>query len=467
MTPEQITYKILYKVINHHEKQPTVKLIFIESGELKLSDITFRLFLKSMETTGYIKIWAENKDDWGQIIVTPLGTQFVNEFKESIHSERDYENFSTYLDSLVKKNTLELIRAEKSAELHLEQQKRSYEVQRALASSGKANSLAFCAKQVDFAEAELYKIREELEVRKILAMETANKIGGNNTVQHQPPPAIAQTKIENIEDEWANEAEKLGVKKGTLPYLQFLSKKKEEEKHKDDEKKRIKDFAYYVGENNIYCPTLEKFKQQLAIQKMNPDNYKYATWLWDEQVRYSTAKRYYDTWGARGTGIDRHDLYGEIISLLNTEIETGIKGFTPDNAIHVLTESIQKITETTLPIETKSVEPLTLNDLKNNFDNVEISEVYNHFYNAFVKSRHFTERELLEYVYCAFDKMKVPDTLFILKNTPTKHKVMKVFYSYYKDVAGKPYGKQKRYAALLGEYFNGYTTEAVSTNFNK
>src|SRR6185312_7219648 len=268
MTPEQITYKILYKVINHHEKQPTVKLIFIESGELKLSDITFRLFLKSMETTGYIKIWAENKDDWGQIIVTPLGTQFVNEFKESIHSERDYENFSTYLDSLVKKNTLELIRAEKSAELHLEQQKRSYEVQRALASSGKANSLAFCAKQVDFAEAELYKIREELEVRKILAMETANKIGGNNTVQHQPPPAIAQTKIENIEDEWANEAEKLGVKKGTLPYLQFLSKKKEEEKHKDDEKKRIKDFAYYVGENNIYCPTLEKFKQQLAIQKM-------------------------------------------------------------------------------------------------------------------------------------------------------------------------------------------------------
>ncbi len=469
MTPEQITYEILYKVLNHHEKQPTSKLIFIESGELKLSDITYRLFLKSIETSGYIKIWGDNKDDWGQVIITPLGIQFVNEFKVSIHSERDYENFSEYLDSIVKKNTMDLFRAEKSAELHLETQKRNYEVQKALANSGKLNSLAFCAKQVDFAEAELYKIREEVEVRKALGMETANRIGTYNNTNNQQfsPTNNIPLKTRTSEDEWKSEAIAKGLTIGTVPYLQFLNTKKEEEKHKNDELRRKKDFDFYIGENNMYCPTLEKFKQQLAIQKMNPDNYKYATWLWDEQVRYTAAKRYYDTWGARGTGIDRHDLYGEIILLINTEIETGIKTFTPDNAIQLRRETIQKITETTPLTETKPVESLTLDNLKNNFDDVAISEVYNHFYNAFVKSRHFTESELIEYVYCAFDKMKVPDTLFILKNTPTKQKVMKVFYSYYKDVAGKPHGKQKKYASLLGAYFQGYNTEGVSSNFNK
>jgi hypothetical protein len=42
-----------------------------------------------------------------------------------------------------------------------------------------------------------------------------------------------------------------------------------------------------------------------------------------------------------------------------------------------------------------------------------------------------------------------------------------VFYTYYKDLAGKPYGKQKKYAALLGNYFEGYNTETVSSNFSK
>jgi hypothetical protein len=44
---------------------------------------------------------------------------------------------------------------------------------------------------------------------------------------------------------------------------------------------------------------------------------------------------------------------------------------------------------------------------------------------------------------------------------------MKVFYEYYKNVAGKPHKKQSQYAAILGDYFEGFNTQNVSTNFNK
>ncbi len=44
---------------------------------------------------------------------------------------------------------------------------------------------------------------------------------------------------------------------------------------------------------------------------------------------------------------------------------------------------------------------------------------------------------------------------------------MSTFYRYYKDVASKPHRKQKQYAALLGDYFKGFSTENVSTNFNQ
>ena len=38
---------------------------------------------------------------------------------------------------------------------------------------------------------------------------------------------------------------------------------------------------------------------------------------------------------------------------------------------------------------------------------------------------------------------------------------------YYKNVAGKIHGKQNQYAALLGDYFEGYKTTTVSSNFSK
>jgi len=103
----------------------------------------------------------------------------------------------------------------------------------------------------------------------------------------------------------------------------------------------------------------------------------------------------------------------------------------------------------------------------NNFDNTKPTEIYKHFKAGLVEKGYLTEPELNEYLKAAFELKTKPETLFKIKDAPTKQKVIKVFYEYYKNIATKPHGKQKQYAALLGGYFEGYKTENVSTNFNK
>jgi hypothetical protein len=74
---------------------------------------------------------------------------------------------------------------------------------------------------------------------------------------------------------------------------------------------------------------------------------------------------------------------------------------------------------------------------------------------------------LNEYLKAAFELKIKPETLFKIQNAPTKQAILKVFYDYYRNIAGKPHGKQNKYAALLGDYFEGFSTTNVSTNFNK
>ena len=67
----------------------------------------------------------------------------------------------------------------------------------------------------------------------------------------------------------------------------------------------------------------------------------------------------------------------------------------------------------------------------------------------------------------AFESKTIPVTLFKIKDAPNKTIIIAVFYTYYKNVACKIHGKQKQYAALLGDYFEGYKTITVSSNFSK
>jgi hypothetical protein len=103
----------------------------------------------------------------------------------------------------------------------------------------------------------------------------------------------------------------------------------------------------------------------------------------------------------------------------------------------------------------------------NNFDNILPAEIYKHFNTGLVQKQYLTEQELNEYLKAAFELKMIPKALFKIKDAPTKQKIMKVFYEYYKNIAGKPHGKQNQYAALLGDYFEGFNTQNVSTNFNK
>lgn len=101
----------------------------------------------------------------------------------------------------------------------------------------------------------------------------------------------------------------------------------------------------------------------------------------------------------------------------------------------------------------------------NNFDNIKPTEIYNHFKAGLVEKGYLTEQELNEYLKAAFELKTIPETLFKLKHTPTKQKIYTIFYIYYKDISQKKHERQKEYAALLGDYFEGYKTEVIQTNW--
>jgi hypothetical protein len=103
----------------------------------------------------------------------------------------------------------------------------------------------------------------------------------------------------------------------------------------------------------------------------------------------------------------------------------------------------------------------------NNFDTVDENEIYRYFYDKLVKKKMLTEAELNEFLISAFQENTPPKKRFKFKKPPTKQKVTRIFYGYFTDTAQRPHGKQGQYASLLGEYFEGYKTSTVKTNFSK
>lgn len=101
----------------------------------------------------------------------------------------------------------------------------------------------------------------------------------------------------------------------------------------------------------------------------------------------------------------------------------------------------------------------------NNFDNVTTVEIFEHFNAGLVNKGYLTEQELNEYLKAAFELKTKPKRLFKLKHTPSKQRIYTLFYIYYKDISQKKHDRQKDYAALLGDYFEGYKTETIRTNW--
>ncbi len=120
---------------------------------------------------------------------------------------------------------------------------------------------------------------------------------------------------------------------------------------------------------------------------------------------------------------------------------------------------------TPAPQKTKTETDQKTPTFTNNFDNINPTEIYEHFKAGLVEKGYLPEQELNEYLKAAFELKTIPETLFKLKHTPTKQKIYTVFYGYYKDIAQKKHERQKEYAALLGDYFEGYKTKIIQTNW--
>jgi hypothetical protein len=132
-----------------------------------------------------------------------------------------------------------------------------------------------------------------------------------------------------------------------------------------------------------------------------------------------------------------------------------------DSGITMYLEEKQRLN---LPPQQTETETPTF---KNNFDYIKPTEIYKHFKAGLVEKGYLTIQELNEYLKAAFELKTIPETLFKIKDAPNKAAIEAVFYRYYKNVAGKIHGKQNQYAALLGNYFEGYKTTTVSSNFSK
>jgi hypothetical protein len=110
---------------------------------------------------------------------------------------------------------------------------------------------------------------------------------------------------------------------------------------------------------------------------------------------------------------------------------------------------------------------IDLSGIRNNFDHVRIDDVYKHFHKGLVEKAYLTETELRTYLKAAFEHKHLPGQKFRFANAPKKKQIGRIFYQYYLQIASKPYRRRREYAALLGDYFEGYDTKTVLTNFNR
>jgi len=123
--------------------------------------------------------------------------------------------------------------------------------------------------------------------------------------------------------------------------------------------------------------------------------------------------------------------------------------------------------ETLPPGQTETAKPAPHETpiFTNNFDNVAPASIYNHFKAGLVDKGYLTVEELNEYLKAAFELKTAPKTLFTLKHTPTKQKIYTVFYTYFTEIAAKPHNRQIEYVELLGNYFAGYDTQIIKSNW--
>lgn len=107
--------------------------------------------------------------------------------------------------------------------------------------------------------------------------------------------------------------------------------------------------------------------------------------------------------------------------------------------------------------------PEVLQNLKNNFDDRPIEDVYDYFKTNLVDKKRLSEDDLMKYLKQAFDEQEPPKKKLKMKYN-TKQEITRVFYNYYK--IEKLYGQQQKYVDLLRLYFESFEN-TTTNNFNK
>jgi hypothetical protein len=221
-------------------------------------------------------------------------------------------------------------------------------------------------------------------------------------------------------------------------------------------------FNYYESSDNFRNKTLEKYKSDYPklleyFLKLNGDN--------DEIIFVTNEIRLINEFIKPFTNGQKTELEQQGIQDVNSLM------------IKIYLVSYNKIIEF---LENKKLEleggitltePLNLfenseSKFTNNFDNVPESIILKYFTEKLVETKYISENDLISFLQLAFDKMEVPRQKISFARLNTHQGIIKIFYYYYKTIAGKPYGKQKIYLDLLCNYFNGFENFNIK-NFSK
>ncbi len=103
----------------------------------------------------------------------------------------------------------------------------------------------------------------------------------------------------------------------------------------------------------------------------------------------------------------------------------------------------------------------------NKFDQVDSEKVYFHFYTHLVATKMLTDEELKQFLTDAFVYCRPPESKLTLKGTSIKLKAIKAFRDYYTILVGVRRGNKPKYVDLLANYFSGFPSTTVMTNFTK
>lgn len=118
-------------------------------------------------------------------------------------------------------------------------------------------------------------------------------------------------------------------------------------------------------------------------------------------------------------------------------------------------------------LEIEEVKNHDTNSFVNNLDSTPEEIVNDYFYKSLVAKNYLSNEELDIYLKQAFDDKTLSGPKFSFTNEPARKVMIKIFYLYYKDIAGKPYGRINDYIRLLGDYFVGFDSQKLRTNFSR